>query len=112
MLNEIVVIMNFGSKDGEKALEIAKRACTRALREYGLKVLVVPIVAWRDINARDPIVMVNGRIVSSGRVPNENELIEALTNPPRPNEEIRPLIELPAALVTDDDTMYSAAECA
>jgi len=111
LVSEIIVIARFGDADGEKAIEVAKRACSRALREYGMKVVVVPLISWSSssLHTRSPIVLVNGRVIACGRVPSEDEVLEALLNPPRARKSIHAFIEVPAA-VLDDDTLLAAAE--
>ncbi len=110
MAREIVVIARLGDPLGEQAIEVARRACVRALREHGLKAVVVPIISWEARTpSRGPITIVNGRVVAFGRVPKVEEIMDALLNPSISRRSIRAFTEIPAAVI-DDDSLLSAAE--
>jgi len=112
VVREVIVIAKLGDPLGEQAIEVAKQACLQALREHGVKAVVVPMVSWSSSSlTRGPITIVNGRVIAFGRVPRLEEVLEALLNPPRGRRGVRAFTEVPAAII-DDSSLLSAAEVA
>ncbi len=106
---EIIVVALFGDSESERALEVAREACLRALRELGMKVVVRPVVMWRDLGCGPyPVTVVNGIIVSVGRAPTVEEILDALRSPYRASH--RDQVTAPAAIIVSDDEAFRAAQ--
>lgn len=75
---EIKLTLGF-DEESDKALKIAWNVAQKILEEYGVWVEIIPVHIWHHdplgLEVPDlPIVEVNGRVVSIGRSPSENEL--------------------------------------
>lgn len=75
---EIKLTLGF-NEESEKALKIAWKVAQKILEEYGVWVEVIPVHLWYHdplgIEIPDlPIIEVNGKVMSIGKAPSEEEL--------------------------------------
>ncbi|WFO76202.1 hypothetical protein J4526_05055 [Desulfurococcaceae archaeon MEX13E-LK6-19] len=79
---EIKLTLGF-NEESEKALRTAWKIAQKILEEYGVWVEVIPIHVWYQdplgLEVPDlPIIEVNGRVMSIGKAPSEEELEDVI----------------------------------
>ena len=110
MLVEAIVFIGL-DENSNTALENLRKASEVLMKEYGIKLIIIPVNTWSDIlnsSIRSlPMIVINGSKAFSGYAPTVNDIKEYVLKTIKLRNRGREF-QLPAGIIKEDAMMASA----